>query len=787
MKSNTKLQELTRVIKSCRDTMRKDKGLNGDLDRLPMLTWIIFYKFFDDQAVAEERDREIRGERYRQIIEPPYRWRDLINGENNISDDEFIEFIGSDEAIRPDRTRGKGLFSYLRSLKGENGGERRELIATVFDDIENKMISGNLLKEVIKKVDSIDFSVAEEIHTLSHVYESMLKEISDTAGDSGEFYTPRPIVKLMVEVIDPKLGEKILDPAAGTGGFLVESFEHMKANYGGKVDDDLMQRAFIYGGEAKSLPYLLCQMNLLLHGLDYPKIDHGNSLRFKLDEITEEERVDVILTNPPFGGEEEASVLNNFPSDKRKQDTALLFLQLIMEKLKGPDFEHKGGRCGIVVPNGVLFGDGVAARIRSDLLKDFNLHTIVRLPEGVFSPYTDIKTNLVFFEKGGPTKEIWFYEVHLPEARRRYTKTNPIKFSDLKPIISWWGKRTETDKAWKVYAKELEDKNYNLDIKNPHKVVFEKSDPDIVLNKYSLLITEVETGIKNLKKNLIYTEDSRSLGKIFERSDLALVNDNYLDEIRESIMRMAFKGKLGTQKQKDTSVQSLLKRIETKKNKQIREGIIKSINVLNAIQKGEIKFEIPREWQWIRLGDIAQIVGGGTPITSNSEYFADDGIPWLTPADLYRLKGKMVERGKRDISELGLSKSSAQMIPPGSVLFSSRAPIGYVAIAKDSVTTNQGFKSCLPFIGEMNEYIYYFLKAFAKEIDNAASGTTFKEISARKMRDILIPLAPIEEQRRIVAKLDTIMKICDGIEENLKQARMLAKEFMSSTRYNLTV
>jgi type I restriction enzyme M protein len=466
----TTAQQLSSIIKSARDIMRKDKGLNGDLDRLPMLTWIMFLKFLDDLEQLREEESKLGGKRFKPAINKPYRWRDWAAKEDGITGEELISFINNEEALRPDGKKGPGLFAYLRSLQSANG-DRRDVIATVFKGTLNRMINGYLLRDVINKVGSIHFNSADEIHTLSHLYESLLKEMRDSAGDSGEFYTPRAVVRFMVEVIDPKLGEVILDPACGTGGFLVESFLHIKKQCKKVEDLKILQTQSIVGGEAKSLPYLLAQMNLLLHGLEYPKVDPGNSLRFRLAEIGDKDRVDVILTNPPFGGEEERGILNNFPEDKQSAETALLFLQLIMRKLKRLP---KPGRAGVVVPNGTLFGDGVCARIKEELLKEFNLHTIVRLPNGVFAPYTNIPTNLLFFDRSGPTKEIWYYEQPLPEDRKNYTKTAPIQFEEFSDCLTWWKKRKENDRAWKVKAANVskydENKNLvsvNLDIKNP--------------------------------------------------------------------------------------------------------------------------------------------------------------------------------------------------------------------------------------------------------------------------------------------------------------------------------
>jgi type I restriction enzyme M protein len=465
----TTAQALGSLLKSARDIMRKDKGLNGDLDRLPLLTWIMFLKFLDDLELQREEEALLSGEQFRSAIEAPYRWNDWAANPQGITGDELLAFINQDEAVRPDGTRGPGLFAYLRSLTSANGDDRRDVIATVFRGVDNRMRSGYLLRDVINKVAGIHFTSSEELHTLGALYESMLREMRDAAGDSGEFYTPRPVVRFMVAVTDPRLGETVLDPAAGTGGFLVEAFNHLSEQVKTVADRRTLQQRTLLGFEPKPLPYLLGQMNLLLHGLDAPKIDAGNALRFKLTEIGERDRVDVILTNPPFGGEEEKGIQGNFPEDRQTAETALLFLQLIMRKLhRQPTLAGRHARGAVVVPNGTLFGDGVCARIKEELLKEFNLHTIVRLPNGVFAPYTGIATNLLFFDRSGPTKEVWYYEHPLPEGRKNYTKTAPIQFDEFAECLLWWKKREENERAWKVPASELIANNCNLDRKNPH-------------------------------------------------------------------------------------------------------------------------------------------------------------------------------------------------------------------------------------------------------------------------------------------------------------------------------
>lgn len=466
----TTSQQLTVIIKSARDIMRKDKGLNGDLDRLPMLTWIMFLKFLDDMEQMRETQATLRGESFRPAIEPPYRWRDWAAKVDGITGDDLISFINNDESNLPNGKRGSGLFHYLRNLQSLNGKSRQEVIATVFQGVANRMLNGYLLRDVINKVNEIHFTSTDEMHTLSRLYENMLREMRDAAGDSGEFYTPRPVVQIMVSLTNPLLGETVLDPACGTGGFLVESYLHLTEQCKTVEDRITLQEKSIFGCEAKPLPYLLAQMNLLLHGLEYPVIDPGNSLRFKLSELGQKDRYDIILTNPPFGGEEEPGIQGNFPQDKQTSETALLFLQLIMRRLKKPK-----GRSAVVVPNGTLFGDGVAARIKVDLLEEFNLHTIVRLPNGVFSPYTSIATNILFFERPGPTREIWFYEHELPDGYKNYTKTKPLQYIEFQKMLEWWNKRKKNTNAWKKTIESIitydETGNLlgvNLDQRNPN-------------------------------------------------------------------------------------------------------------------------------------------------------------------------------------------------------------------------------------------------------------------------------------------------------------------------------
>ncbi|MGI9016995.1 MAG: N-6 DNA methylase [Euzebya sp.] len=437
--------KLAAVIKSARDTMRKDAGLNGDLDRIPQLAWLLFLKAFD----GLEENREITNAKHRPAIEPPYRWRDWAADPNGGTGNALIDFVDTK------------LLPYLRGLSGTAAHDPREVLAAVFKETNNRMLSGYLLRDVVNKVNEINFASSDDIHTMAHLYESMLKDMRDAAGDSGEFYTPRPVIRFMVQQVAPQLGEVILDPACGTGGFLVEALAEIEQ----KVETTQQRRKLhenLRGIEKKQQPYLLGMMNLVLHGVGQPNVTRGNALNRPITQISRAERVDVVLMNPPFGGAEEKSIQANFPAGKQAAETAWLFLQLVIRRLKD------GGRCGIVVPNGVLFGDGAGARIKQQLLTECNLHTVVRLPDGVFEPYTAIPSNLLFFDKTGRTKEVWFYEIPPPEGRKKYSKTKPMRFEEFADCQAWWTDRAENEQAWRVAIADIETNGWNLDLRNPH-------------------------------------------------------------------------------------------------------------------------------------------------------------------------------------------------------------------------------------------------------------------------------------------------------------------------------
>lgn len=455
-KDTTTRARLQSVIKECRDTMRKDAGLNGELDRLPQLSWLLFLRAFDEL----EEVREIQDAGYRRIIVEQYRWSTWAS-EQGLTGPQFLDFVNND------------LLPYLAGLQGTGEpGDPRDTLGQIFSEVSNRMLSGYLLKELVLKLDSIHFTSADDVHTMAVLYESMLKEMRDAAGDSGEFYTPRPLIRFMVEMTDPRLGEIVMDPAVGTAGFLVEAYEHlMKEARQGSAHDVERVAPSLRGTEKKPMPFLLAQMNMLLHRIDDPQITRGNSLEHTVAEMRRPAaQADVILTNPPFGGEEEKSVQENFPTELRTAETVWLFLQAVMARLR----PTPNARCAIVVPNSVLFDQGGGARIKKQLMEDFNLHTVLRLPNGVFAPYTIIPANVLFFERGEQQEDVWFYEHPLPEGRKNYTKTKPLLFDEFAACRQWWGGREragreETSQAWSVKAADIAASGYNLDLSNPNR------------------------------------------------------------------------------------------------------------------------------------------------------------------------------------------------------------------------------------------------------------------------------------------------------------------------------
>lgn len=471
------MSNISGIIKSIQDIMRKDVGLDGDAQRISQLVWMFFLKIYDDR----EEEIELLEDDYSSPLPEHLRWRNWATDPEGITGDSLNDFVNLE------------LFPILKEKLTLDGptGKQAQVIRNVFEDAYNYMKSGTLIRQVINKICEINFNNTQDRHTFGSIYEQILKDLQ-SAGNAGEFYTPRAVTQFIVNRVDPRLAESVLDPACGTGGFLACTIDHKRSNYVQSAQDEELLVQSIQGVEKKALPHMLCTTNMILHGIDTPtQIRHDNTLSRPYKDYGNKDRVDVIVTNPPFGGTEEDGIENNFPASIRTRETADLFMALIVKLLKD------NGRAAVVLPDGFFFGEGTKTRLKIDLLTQCHLHTIVRLPNGVFNPYTGIKTNVLFFTKKPEsehpaTKEVWFYEHPYPEGVVSYNKTKPMRFEEFQTEIDWWGSeedgfasRVETEQAWKVSFEDLFSRDFNLDISNPHVGEQISHDPNDLLAEYN--------------------------------------------------------------------------------------------------------------------------------------------------------------------------------------------------------------------------------------------------------------------------------------------------------------
>lgn len=439
------------LVKRIQDIMRNDAGVDGDAQRISQMTWMLFLKVYD----AKEQLWELNDENYHSIIPEKLRWSNWAIDEKDgkaLTGDELLKLVNEE------------LFPTLKKLEiNSETPLKQRIVKYVFEDAQNYMKDGVLLRQVINVInESVDFLEYKERHEFGTIYETILKSLQ-SAGNAGEFYTPRAVTDFMVKMVNPKLGERVADFACGTGGFLTSTLKYLESSK--KTAEDIEKyNKTVYGIEKKPMPYLLCITNMLIHDVDEPMVYHDNTLEKNVRDYTEKDKFDIILMNPPYGGSEKDAVKNNFPSELRSSETADLFMNVIMYRLK------KNGRCAVIIPDGFLFGeDNAKVNIKTKLLNEFNLHTVIRMPHSVFAPYTSITTNILFFDNTHPTEETWFYRMDMPEGYKNFSKTKPIQLEHFNPVMEWWNNRKEIieddfPKAKKYTKKELEDMHYNLDL-----------------------------------------------------------------------------------------------------------------------------------------------------------------------------------------------------------------------------------------------------------------------------------------------------------------------------------
>lgn len=444
------MSSLSNFVKRIRDIMRNDAGINGDAQRIEQIAWMLFLKVYD----SKEQDWEMEDDDYVSIIPDEFRWANWAHDDKSgkvATGDTLLDFVNNK------------LFPTLKNITISNDTPiKKSIVKTTFEDANNYMKDGVLLRQVINVIDELDLGDYEESHAFGEIYESILKELQ-SAGSSGEFYTPRAVTDFMAKMIKPQIGETMADFACGTGGFITSWLKELEKNVKNTSDQEKYDDS-IYGIEKKQFPYMLCVTNMLLHGIDVPRIYHDNSLTKDILDYTDDDCFDVVLMNPPYGGNEKTEVKSHFPSDLASSETADLFMSVIMYRLK------KNGRAAVIIPDGFLFGtDNAKVAIKKKLLHEFNLHTVIRMPHSVFAPYTSITTNILFFDNTKPTKETWFYRLDMPDGYKNFSKTKPMKLEHFEPAMKWWDNREEIsidgfDKSKKYTAKELEDRNYNIDL-----------------------------------------------------------------------------------------------------------------------------------------------------------------------------------------------------------------------------------------------------------------------------------------------------------------------------------
>ena len=752
-------------IKRIRDIMRMDAGINGDAQRIEQMVWMLFLKVYD----AKEDDWELNEDNYESIIPKGLRWRNWAKSDSNghaMTGDKLLNFVNNTlfPVLKGNDVKEGDTIVYEGIKVTPATPIKKAIVKSTFEDANNYMKDGVYLRQVVDIIDEIEFDDVKESHAFGFVYEEILRELQ-SAGSSGEFYTPRAVTEFMAQMIKPKLGEKMADFACGTGGFITSWLGQLSK----QVTDTSAQKQLddsIYGIEKKPFPYLLCVTNMLLHDIEVPNIYHMNSLKHSLLDYTDDDKFDVILMNPPYGGHEDKSIQGFFPDDLASSETADLFMSVILYRLK------KNGRAAVVVPDGFLFGlDNAKVNIKKKLIGEFNLHTVVRLPSSVFSPYTSITTNLLFFDNTKPTTETWFYRVDIPSDRKHFSKTKPMELKHFDDCIAWWNNREvipdgEYFKAQKFTADYLlNEQGCNIDLCGyPHEEEEVLAPADLIQKyeeKRASLNAEIDRTILALSASLngepVIFDTQGTINACGKMDDL---HKRFPEDMKKSVLQYAIQGKLVEQRAEEGTGAELYKQMQAEKQRLIKEKKIKKEKTLVEITDDEIPFDIPETWIWIRVGDVGSWGSGATPPRTNPAYYGGS-IPWLKTGDL---NDGFIKEVPEFITELALEKTSVRLNPVGSVLMAMYgATIGKLGILEIPVTTNQACCACIPYAGMYNKYLFYYLMSMRQTYIGMAEGGAQPNISKEKIVNSILPLPPLEEQHRIVAKLEEILPLCERL------------------------
>ena len=739
-------------IKRIRDIMRMDAGINGDAQRIEQMVWMLFLKVYD----AKEDDWELN------------RWRNWAKADSNghaMTGDKLLNFVNNTlfPVLKGNDVKEGDTILYEGIKVAPDTPIKKAIVKSTFEDANNYMKDGVYLRQVIDVIDEIEFDDVKESHAFGFVYEEILRELQ-SAGSSGEFYTPRAVTEFMALMIKPQLGEKMADFACGTGGFITSWLGQLSK----QVTDTSAQKQLddsIYGIEKKPFPYLLCVTNMLLHDIEVPNIYHTNSLKHNLLDYTDDDKFDVILMNPPYGGHEDKSIQGFFPDDLASSETADLFMSVILYRLK------KNGRAAVVVPDGFLFGqDNAKVNIKKKLIGEFNLHTVIRLPSSVFSPYTSITTNLLFFDNTKPTTETWFYRVDIPSDRKHFSKTKPMELKHFEDCITWWNNREiipdgEYFKVQKYTADYLlNEQGCNIDLCGyPHEEEEVLAPADLIQKyeeKRASLNAEIDRTILALSASLngepVNFDTQGTINACGKMDDL---HKRFPEDMKKSVLQYAIQGKLVEQRAEEGTGEELYRQIQEEKKRLIKEGKIKKEKPLPEIAEDEIPFDIPGSWKWVRLGDCT---GYSQTKPKISPKDITENMWSLDLEDIQKESGAILTR--ITASERKITGDKV-LFYKGQVLYSKLRPY----LKKILVAPDNGI--CTPELVPFNtylvyaNYIVYVLRS--PHIDYAVNSVTYgvkmPRVGTETMVNLLIPLPPIAEQKRIVAKLEEILPLCERL------------------------
>lgn len=749
------------LVKRIQQKMRQDAGINGDAQRIEQMVWMFFLKVYDAQEYEWEIDAMDKKEEYKSIIPEDLRWRNWAPSKDEdgkikkdfLTGEKLLNFVNN--TLFPVLQGKDSLDKQYKGIRINKTSKRHEaIVKEVFDEVNQYMKNGQLLRDIIDIIDDVDLMDNEESHAFGDIYESILRDLQ-SASNAGEFYTPRPVTDFTVEKIDPRLGELMGDLASGTCGFVVSALNHL-AKQKKTTDDEILFQKSVMGQEWKPFPYLLGVTNIMLHGIKEPMVYHMDSLSHPMSDYQEEGKLDTIGMNPPFGGATDAATAKNFKQEYRSSETADLFMVLIMQRLA------KNGRAGVVLPDGFLFGtDGPKFAIKQRLLKEFNLHTIIRLPGSVFAPYTGIATNIIFFNnspaedapEGYATKETWFYRLDMPEGYKHFSKTKRILTEHFDPVREWWDNRRVLDdgeKSRSFTPQELIDLNCNFD-----QCKFPKEEEDYLtpkelmvsyLDKSEEYYRQIRYSFNNLLNNLQGNPERVDYHKSVQNpwKELADISATLPDKLKKSILQEAIMGKLATQDENDTPIGNLLEQIREEKKKLVKSGVLKKKNLEETpVEEDDVPQKIIDGWEYVKLSFVTSLIDGER---KKGDYVCLDAkfLRGKTSGDILH-QGKFVHKKDNIILVDGENSGEVFTVPCD----------GYMGSTFKQLWVSS--KLYLP-------YVLYFIRAYKDMLRNSKKGAAIPHLNKDIFYNLVIGIPPFEEQHRIVQRIEELFAEIDNME-----------------------